>query len=238
MRLIALTTALLGLAACGTETGNPELDMFSAARSSQPDAVGIEEEASTLRIDGAWVAFGDIRVVQSAACDGPGGAEADIDGPWVADLLGGPPQLLSVPDDEYCRVRVPMDAVRAPLPSGTPAQLEDASVFVEGQLADGTPFELVSRREPELDVRSRTAPFLLSDSQQALVLAFDMAVWLDGVDLSEGELDGSMLRIDEGNNDTLLEAVEDNIERSLELYEDSTGQGVVADGDTPLATSG
>jgi hypothetical protein len=101
-------------AACdATETGNPIADhrLALTARSSE-DAVVLDgaRAAGELSVEEAWVVLGDIRFVQSAACDSGGGEQADIPGPLTAELVARPPSLeFAVPQALYCRVRVPLE---------------------------------------------------------------------------------------------------------------------------------
>jgi hypothetical protein len=69
-----------------------------------------------------------------------------------------------------------------------------------------------------------------------LLLSFDVATWLDGIDLdgADRSADGSIV-IDETHNTPLLTRFEANIDCSLELFIDLDDDGVVSPSDERIA---
>lgn len=237
----AILCLLGALSACtATETGNPvtSTEMALTSHTSDPAVAGFDPAPDSVVIDALWLGLGDLRFVLNDVCDDIGDTRIDLPGPHIEELAAGPAALPMFDLDEgaYCRVRVPLERVRLPLPAGAPPELEDHSVLVSGVSAAGTPFVLRSRITPEADVRSRGAPFAIDDARRSLVLSFDVAVWFADVDLDAGAVgvDG-VLRIDDGENTDLLDAVETKLEEALELYDDVNGDGDRDDGDLRLA---
>lgn len=239
-QLSALSGALLAVACTASETGNPVAERTMALRGRSSDA-SIQlgpARAAALTVARAFIVLDDVRFEHGAQCDDGDEREADIPGPIIVDLVADPAPLpLALEDAAYCRVRVRLDRAED-VPSGAPAALEDASIVLEGSLPGGAPFVIRSRREPEAEVRSRAEPFELTRATSALILAFDVGRWLEGVDLERAEASGDgVIRVDDDRNDDLLERFEDNVERAMELFDDRNRDGVLDDDDVPLASS-
>jgi hypothetical protein len=231
LRLVVMVAlAVIATACTVTETGNPPFagQMALTADTSDPDVVGLGGGTGAAIVEEAWVGIGDIRFVRAVVCDAPGETEVDVPGPVIAELVAEPAVVsVELAGDDYCRVRVPLDRVGA-LPSGAPPDLVDRSVVLLGRRSDGTPFRIASRIERESDVRSRGAPFELSEGLRAVVLAFDLALWLEDVDLGTATVDADgTIRVDDDTNRDLLDAFEASAERALRLFRDTDQDGVL-----------
>lgn len=211
-----------------TETGNPEFagQMALLTETTSPNEFSIGPGGSIAVVEQAWVGFGDVRLVSDTGCDEIDEVEFDVPVPTPVDLAAGPAVVtFDVVMDDFCRVRVPMARAVAPLPAGAPPELDDAAIALSGTRADGMPFLIVSRSEREADVRSRTVPFAIDEGLRALLMAFDVAVWLDGVDLAGATVVGGRVLIDDDNNSVILDVLEDNVEEALRLYRDGDEDG-------------
>ena len=219
------------LVACApTETGNPATLSLSA-HTSDPSVAELGS-GTGLRIEQAWVGLGDVRFARAAECDDVD-IEAQIAGPVVSDLADQPVELLFDGDEaSYCEVRVAFRRVADV--TARPADLLDHSIYIAGMTRNDVPFVLRSRMDPELEVESEGAPFGVL---MPLVLSFDVARWFAGMDVDGGELVGGAIRIDEANNEELLDLFEDNVEDTLELYEDLDGDGRRDDDEPRIARS-
>lgn len=230
---------LLVLASCLTETGNPELHarLALAARTSAPERVELGADAEGLAVHEAWVAVERARFVQGEVCDRPGEIEIDAP-PVVADVVAGEVVEFPARAGGYCRVRLRIDEAEG-VPSGAPPELDERTVVVKGQRADGVPFTILTDERFEIDVRVKDggAPFTLEEGREALVLAFDVAAWLDGVALDEATVTDGAILVSEDSNEALLAAFEANTERIFELFEDGDRDGRVDDDDDPVAGS-
>ena len=208
-----------------TETGNPPLAAKMALTSHSSDATAIAIAPATgprFTVDAAWVVIGDIRFVRAAVCDLPGETEIDVPGPVVRDLAPAPfPIDFTIAGDDYCRVRVPIIRAQMSLPAGAPPELLDASVVVLGRRADGRTMLVRSRRMLEVDTRSRGAPFSLREAEPAVLLSFDVARWLAGVDIDAAAVGGDgRVVVDDSQNRAQLDAFEANVEAAVGLYRD------------------
>jgi hypothetical protein len=227
------TWTLLLLVGCITETGNPELDAELAVRARSTDpSIAQLARAPSWRVEQAWVGLDEPRFVTAESCDTPDEVETDLPAPGEVDLLASEPFVVrgTLPADAFCRFRLRLARGEA---SGV---LGDDSVYLAGVLADGRAFEVRSSIEPELDLRSRAEPVDLGAASGAFVLAFDVARWLEDVDADRLEADpDGVVRIDEDHDDEPLQAFEDALEASLELFEDLDGDGDAGPDDVSIA---
>ena len=238
MRLLTLppvATVVAGVAVvaagCGTEIGNPELNLAALARTTQPDDVGIEEGPG-IAVDEAVVTLRDVKFDTSEVCDSGQERESEIEGPWTVDLVAVDALPVALEGRSFCRVRLRLDRADG-------GALDDVSVRIAGRRADDVPFVIESRDTPDLDLRARGADtFTLDADAQELLLAFDVARWLD-IDLDglTPETDGT-IRIDDDTNRDTLDAFDEALEDSLELFEDLEGDRSIDDDDAALATAG
>jgi len=177
------------------------------------------DPASGVRVDEVWVSIGRIKFVRSVdgACDVPGAGESDLrEGGLVAELAAaGALTELELPEGDYCRVRVRLE--RAEEGMG-PAELNGSSVVVRGVRGDGAPFVVRSRVEPDVDLRTRGAPFQAAEA--GLLLAFDARAWVAATALADAELVDGVARIDEDENRELLPAFDRALSEGLSLHED------------------
>jgi hypothetical protein len=231
--------AVLATGCFGTETGNPpaRAQLALLATSSDPDRVALGASApGRTVVTAAWVSVDAVRLSRAEVCDIPGEREVDVSGARVVDLTGGAGSVVPFDADAtyYCRLRVPLRRAREPLAEGAPPGLADAAVLVSGARRDGVPFTFVSRQERTLDLRSRDAPFALGDGTPgapgaALALAFDVAAWLEGVDLDALEPEGGAVVIDDRSHRAALDRFEQNVTAALRLYRDRDGDGRLDD---------
>jgi len=198
-----------GVGTTGTDVGNPiEVDLAFTAYDLSIGDVTVEQ---------ASIAIERIRLRPAADCEG--GAEIELAGPFDLDLLD-PHGLGDVPlaDEAWCRIEMTWHRDEA----------TDTAIRVAGG-AGGDRFEIRSRRNDELRIEALDADGFTVD-QATLFVAFDMAAWLDGVDLAGGDRapDGSIPVNEESNRD-LLERFEENVESASRLFADADGDGALDD---------
>jgi len=216
VRLVALALALVagcgngdGVGSTGTDVGNPiEVELAFTAY----DLV-----AGEVVVDQASIAVERIRLRPADDCEG--GAEIELAGPFTLDLLD-PEGLAGLPLDAEAWCRIEMTWHRD--------EATNTAIRVAGNAA-GDRFEIRSRRNDELRIEALDAGGFTVD-QAALFVAFDMAIWLDGVDLAGAERaqDGSIAVSEESNRD-LLERFEGNVESASRLFADGDGDGALGD---------
>lgn len=233
MRTLFVLSWLVGCQGGGglTETGNPNLEarMSLVARSSRPGDVSVDGAPAGVVVESAVLGVKKLRVVMGDVCDVPGEVEWDVRVPGEVELVDGLGGIeFDARTGDYCRVRLRLD------------DGDEGAVHVVGVREDGAPFEITSRETPDVDVRSRSAPFSLDQGLDSLVLAFDAARWLDASVLAAAEVDGDgTVRIEEGSNEAALRAFEEGLESSLELFEDEDDDDLLSEGEATeaLATS-
>jgi hypothetical protein len=226
-RALALLPFALPLAlSCGTETGNPVVDLSFALEQAP---VGGDE------ITGAWVSVERIRLRNAADCNGS--AEVEILGPLAIDLLAQQPppalQDIEVRGGGYCRFEFAFHVSSEALPPEIPAALDGRSLLIEGTRADGTPFVLRSDRSGDLRLDAvDEAGFPISSATKTLFVAFQEEALFAGIDLDLAEVgvDG-VIRIESGQNDDLLNLFEANLDAALRLFDDDDGDGALEAGE-------
>lgn len=241
-KLLAAALLAAGCIGSGTETGNPSVTALTtmglAAYTSSGEQVALVEGApGSIVLSEVWVSIEEVDLVRSidGVCDDDRpGAEVELAG-IVKDLADGPfvRDDLEIAVEEFCRIEVKLG--RPERDAGPPLGRE-SSMFVRGTTAGGTPFELWTDEEAEFELRAAGGNFQLAEIDGALLVAFDVASWFDGIDLDRGVPDeDGVIRIhdetDHDVNDDLLDAFEDRIEGSLEAWDDSDDDGEIDDDD-------
>jgi hypothetical protein len=209
------------------------------ARSSDPEAVAVTSGTAGTVIAEAWLALGEFLFVSGVACEQLG--DFDVTGPTLAvvDLSRADARVtVEVSPGGYCGLVVPLHTATpgAELPEDAPSELAGHSIVLRGERADGTPFVLTHPEQDELELASDDGEFAVAPDGPRLLLSFDAAIWMRGVDLDSAQVgDDGTIRIDGSTNRALLDAFELNLECSLELYEDGDDDGEVGSDDVRLA---
>ena len=228
-----LAAALL-VGCVGTETGNPPLtaELTVDAHSTDPTRVAIDAPASDATVEGVWVSVSAVGFVGDDECDAPADVMAQLTDLATEDHADQRVGRASFETTErsFCEARLELTPAVAPLPPGAPPELEGATVVLLGQRGN-VPFVIVSARADVVRVRAAGDRFAIDESQDGLFLGFDVATWLDGVDLDSGVTgtDGRVL-IGTGDNPALAAAFEANLPRGIELFGDADQDGVPDDG--------
>lgn len=222
LHTLAGLLAAAALSGCNaTETGNPVTQqMLSLTARSSSEEVSTRDEGAALTVSSAWIVLGDMRFVKSADCDRGAASRVDVEGPLAIDLVAaGEPVEFDLDSGSYCRVRVRLE--KAKDVAGAPAELEDQSIVLHGTRADGTPFVVKSRRNYDLELRARGGGFSLEAARGGMILAFDVATWLEGVDIEGAAAsDTGMIEIDADHDRARLDVFEDNVKQAMELFRD------------------
>jgi hypothetical protein len=215
--------ALLSLVACtGTDTGNPFTQPLTVdAHSSNPGEVEIAIAAGGVVVTEAWLSIADVGMSECAE-----EKQAEVGNLGVADHAAD--DALEVTFEartkSYCEMQVPW--VIAADDATVPAEVVGTAIFLAGQTAAGTTFVLRSALTGVVTVSPVDESFELAEPLGGLFLGFDLATWLQGVDLDSAVLaaDNSIL-IDGTSNTNLLTLFEGNVAAGLELYRDTNENG-------------
>jgi hypothetical protein len=212
----------------GTDVGNGRTVKLELRGYEQPPLTGAQSITTQdgVFIEAVWVAIDRIRFVPAANCE-EAETEIDIDGPFVADLVGqgviGGGPMFAVGSDTFCELKVGFHTLDTAV-SGAPAELADRSIFVRGQRADGESFTVQSRLNERLELESKDATgFALPAGANPLLLAYEVGSWVQALDLDS--LGVGPIVIDEDNNSDRLEPFEDAVKDSMRLFRDGDGDG-------------
>lgn len=231
-RLLSLWTLVASLlAGCnsGTETGNPSVvgSLSYTGYSSAPQDYSVGKAGRVARIDSAWFALGEV-TVSGKSCEGGGDS-------FVAPALGAGDHAsgahnttaFEAPTGAFCSVELPFLEVEETA-ANQPPELAGHAVVLQGALANGTPFEIVSDVHPVVELASRAEGFVLDADRANLLLAFDFAVWLEAVDwaAASANADGELV-ISKAENSAMLTQFDAALGDGVALYRDRDGDGVI-----------
>lgn len=222
-RSLSHTAAMASVVALGAACGGPklgdlqisEITLTLTGTASQPDVAAIGESAGGLSVTRAYVSASSLSLLPCSK-----DAAHVMLGPRGYDLLLEPPPSEGVTTavTELCGLRLDVDPLSENALEGVP---EGASLFVEGNDADGAPFQLSSDSslslllEADEDASFGAAP---------LLLGFDVSLWLAGIPLAEDRVDDA------------VELLEAQLESAAALYVDGNDdQRLDDDEKTPVA---
>ncbi|HVY25314.1 MAG TPA: hypothetical protein VHB79_02140 [Polyangiaceae bacterium] len=223
-----LGALLLGGCTSGTETGNPS---FGAALSytgysSQPDAIGVRQPGSRATVDNAWFDLEQVTVAQRGACGIDGDEVFEIPALGLGDHAAGNHNstVFEGRPGAFCEVELPLARVTE---SGAPVALEGHALLLEGTLADGTAFSIVSDATPTVVLSAAAGGFELDAASPDALVAFDFASWLGDIDFDGAQRKNGELVISVAENSELLAAFDARLASGIALYRDRDADGVL-----------
>jgi hypothetical protein len=233
---LGLATAIALLGGCGpqggTDVGNGRTVKLQLQAYEDPAFTSAQSitTASGVRIDAAWIAVDRLRFVPATDCE-EATTEIDVEGPFVADLvgigvLGGGPRF-DVVSDTFCELRVGFHKLEPGTePMGSPPALSDHSIVVEGVRTDGADFTVISDLNERIELESADeAGFTLPPGESPLFLAYEIASWVDALGLDA--LGAGPIIVDESTNADRLEPFEDAVKESARLFRDADEDGAL-----------
>jgi hypothetical protein len=227
---LALTLPLALLAfACtgGTETGNPPFTgaLSYTGFSSEPERIGVQSTGRELSVRQAWLDLDSVSFSARGDCELTDDDALTLPGLGVGDHAAGVHVVthFEAAPARFCRIELPF--VRAEAPGSGPPEVTGNSLLLLGQLPDGTAVSIASQRAPVVELEAEAGGFRVDAEQSELLLAFDFAAWLDGVDLAGAERTADAISIDGDHNPSLLDAFERNLSRGVSLHRDRDGDG-------------
>lgn len=239
-RRIAVLTLVLAACAGGSETGNPvapptrlSLGLYSSAA----EVAGFSSGTAGTVIDEAWVSFGELVFLEGDDCAMGGDFDTTVPTLLVADLATPIEISVAAAEGNYCYMIVPLQRnTQGALPEGAPEELRDHSVVLRGRRQDGTPFILMHPERDELELVPLDGELPLHSGNRLLAW-FDVAVWMDGVDLDgavveQDENGDDIIRIDDVNNVAQWGQFENvNLECSMQMFLDANDDARLDDDD-------
>lgn len=214
----------------GTDVGNGatvtlQLEAYEEAALTQSQSI---TTTAGVRVDAIWVAVDRLHFVPATDCD-EAETEIDVEGPFVADLVGngvvgGPPEF-PVSGDVFCELRVGFRELEAELvPPGAPPELVGRSIRVIGERADGTPFVVASKLDERIELEaSDEGGFTLPVGRNPLFIAFEIGSWMDALALES--LGPGPITVDDEQNSDRLSDFEDAVKDSIRLLRDGDEDG-------------
>lgn len=224
---LSLVAALVGCTS-GTETGNPSLtgSLSYTGYSSDPEAFGVGQQGLVARVDSAWFALDRVSTLSCGADEG-----FEVSALGVGDHAAGNHNVtpFEAMAGEFCRMRLPfLEVSDDAMLAGAPASLAGHALLLTGSLADGTPFTIVSDSRPVVELDAVDGGFELASGQTDLLLAFDFASWLGGIDFSAAVRNSSDEIVISGEeNADLLGEFDARLSSGVSLYRDRDGDGAV-----------
>jgi hypothetical protein len=211
---------LATLGCSGTETGNPgsQVSLAISVRSSDEVKVSQSDAESALHVETALISLDNVQMIP---CSGDASAHL---GATIVDLTDDSPTDLTLEGtaSEACGIKFDV----AP-PATDGSVLGEYSLLLGGTRSDGTPFEVRSQLEHTVTL-SADASF----DPGHLILAFDLAVWLDPDEVHGAVLHEEIAQIDEQANPELLMSIEGRFDLGAELFVDADADGQLDSGET------
>jgi hypothetical protein len=234
-RFLVVCLACLALppgCAGGTETGNPSIvaSLSYTAYSTKPAQVSVREASGGAVVKTAWLVLGNVAFDPSSRC---GGTDTDdstrfAPGIGVGNHASGKAVTVDfdLPSDEYCAVDLPfVEAGQMALPAEAPPEILTNTIVLTGELADGTPFTVVSGANPVVHLTADGGHFAMNDAESGVLVAFDVATWLGGIDwASAAKTDGKIV-ISASQNPELLASFESQLAAGVDVYRDADKDG-------------
>jgi hypothetical protein len=210
----------------GTETGNPTLpavELRLAALSNDFGSVAINKPGPGIVLERAVASLAQIRLVPCSASAPP----VDFESIEV-DLAQSPAVEVQTAGtaSEYCSARVTL----AP---GVLEGLAGQTLRLSGTRPDGAPFELSSALELAVDLH--TDPPNTPFDAHRMILGFNFATWLSGVDIAGATLEDGLVTIDATHNADVLVEFEARAPLTPALYDDADGNGLLSGDNQPPA---
>jgi hypothetical protein len=230
-RMRLLVVSLLVVCGCtgGTETGNPVVSgsLSYTGYSSVPERFGVGRDGEVARVDSAWFNLAAV-TVSAAGCGAKEREGFEIDALGLGDHAAGNHNSTAFETyaGSFCQLELPFapvssDAATAPEP------LRGHALLLEGTLAAGTPFSILSDVEPRLPLQSEPGGFALSPGRADALVAFDFAVWLGHLSFETATVEDGVITISPAQNSDLLDQFENDLPAGVVLYRDRDADGVV-----------
>lgn len=227
--LLVLAAGPLGSCSSGTETGNPTFTgaLSYTAFSSDPSQVGLPASASAAVVENAWLDLDTVSLFGAGSCRSSQPAKTLVPALGVGDHAAGKHNvtLFQLTAGLYCGLDLPFVRAASGDLADAPAALADHSILIEGTLADGSSFQILSSATPTVHLAADTEAFSLDAAAAGTLIAFDVAAWVANLDFASASRVGESITISAQQNPGLLAQFERNLAGGVALYRDEDGDG-------------
>ncbi|MDX2050913.1 MAG: hypothetical protein SFV15_00890 [Polyangiaceae bacterium] len=240
MKKLCLFGLVLAVGGCtGTETGNPngQVELLLNARSSNLALVSLRETGGAVVVEQAWLTLDKVSLREGDNCIKP---ERVVETTKIG--LGdhsGPDALklsLNAPLGFYCQATADFTNGPGSRPLGAPEEVLNHSIVIVGRLADGTKLKIASNFEAQIRLDASAQPIEIGADDAAILMEFDIATWLNGIDLATAEKDPiEGIVLSDTKNTAHLARFEGNVAPGVELFRDVARNGQVDPEDTKTA---
>lgn len=223
-----ITAITLIAAGCtGTDVGNPVesqndvalLDpSFQAGELLGPDSGTVTE---------AWIVVEDLRLYRGEDCSD---RFARFEEEFAIDLLGhGFTEMFSsVNLSEACEIDFDISPMEEPLPDEAPAGLIGVGVYFAGTWGDEGRFEVRIRSLENIHIAARGGQ-VAAGAQKLFFTVVARDLFANSyLDTASVDVDG-VVRIEEGQNDSLRLAIEAALRAAFRIYDDDDDNGALDD---------
>lgn len=231
LTLVVLAMASLpGGCSSGTETGNPsfQAELSYTAYSSHPLDVSVRQPGPPAVVDSAWLDLASVGLVTAGTCGATTPVTSPIPALGIGDHAAGKHNvtLFQLDAGTYCSLDLPFVLADASALNGdAPAELVRHSMLIEGTLSDGSAFSILSDATPTVHLVADTGSFEITKEQSKVLIAFDVAAWLSGLDWTNATRTLGAVHISSMENPLLLAQFEANLPLGVALYRDPDGDG-------------
>jgi hypothetical protein len=209
----------------GIDVGNGRTKIGLTAYENEPMAApaAIDPLEDGTVVSELFMSIREMELRAGVDCSDEGEDVPDLPGPYVADVaneifLGGKEITVEKPLGDYCEVRFDLHAVDDQSPEAPPSMV-DLSIRIAGTANDGRAFVVASDLGEEIRVRSEPGrPFQIPEAGDRLFVAFEIGSWFQALNLTSAT--GDPILVDDDNNTALLDAFEDAVEESADLFRD------------------
>ena len=227
--LLVLAATPLGSCSSGTETGNPsfQAELSYTAFSSAPSQVGLPASDSAVVVENAWLDLAAVGLLNAGSCSAAEAVAVSVPALGIGDHATGKHNvtLFELTAGSYCGIDLPFVHAASSALVGAPDQLAEHSILIEGTLADGTPFQILSSATPTVHLAADAESFAVNESSPHALIAFDLAAWLADLDFASAARVGGSIHVSALDNPALLARFEQNLASGIALYRDDDGDG-------------
>lgn len=234
----ALLPALVLAACTGTDVGNPVESRNDVSLLESSFQAGAELGMDSGRVTEAWIVVEDMRLYRGEGCDD---RFARFDENIAIDLQGRgfSDRFASVNLSEACQIEFDLEPFDEDFPSSAPEELRDVAAYFAGSWGENGRFELRIRSMEDIEITSRGAQVGTGSEKLFFAVVAREIFSQNYLDTAQVDTDG-VVRIEEGQNDSLRISMEAALRTAFRIYDDDDGDGELDpdeydDGDDILA---